>query len=66
MPGNQMDIGTHTAKLRNDLTPELKDKEQREWRGDELMSEEQARRLREVSRKRNLKNMKRLGGKLLP
>lgn len=54
-------IGEHSAKLQNDLTPELRDKEKREWKGSELMSEEQARRLREVSRKRNQKNIKRGG-----
>ncbi|HVT56031.1 MAG TPA: hypothetical protein VHD34_08285 [Xanthobacteraceae bacterium] len=66
MPDNQAQIGEQTAKLQNDLTPELRDKERREWRGGELMSEEQARRLREVSRKRNLKNLKRLGDKRVP
>lgn len=45
-------IGEHSAKLQNDLTPELREREKREWKGGELMSEEQARRLREVSRKR--------------
>ena len=66
MPDNHAQIGEQTAKLRNDLTPELRDKEKREWRGDELMSEEQARRLREVSRKRNLKNQRRMAAKRAP
>jgi hypothetical protein len=52
--------------LQNDLTPELREKEKRERQGDDLMSEDQARRLREVSRKRNLKNLKRMGDKRLP
>lgn len=54
-------IGEHSAKLQNDLTPELRDKEKREWKGSELMSEEQARRLREVSLKRAKKNAARQG-----
>ena len=45
-------IGEHSAKLQNDLTPELREREKREWKGSELMSEEQARRLREVSLKK--------------
>lgn len=63
MPDQNPRIGEHSAKLQNDLTPEMKDKEKGEWRGDELMSEEQARRLREVSRK---KNLKKYGDKRLP
>lgn len=63
MPDQNSRIGEHSAKLQNDLTPEMKDKEKGEWRGDELMSEEQARRLREVSRK---KNLKKYGDKRLP
>jgi hypothetical protein len=66
MPDNHAQIGEQTAKLQDDLTPELREKEQRDWRGGELRSEEQARRLREVSRKRNLKNLKRMGDKRLP
>jgi hypothetical protein len=66
MPENHPHIGEQTAKLQNDLTPELRDKERREWRGDELMSEEQARRLREVSKKRNLKIQRRMGAKRTP
>jgi hypothetical protein len=60
MPDNHAQIGEQTAKLQNDLTPELRGKEKRAWRGDELMSEEQAQRLREVSRKRNLKNQRKM------
>lgn len=56
-------IGEHSAKLQNDLTPEMKDKEKGEWRGGDLMSEEQARRLREISRK---KNLRKYGDKRLP
>jgi hypothetical protein len=66
MPDNHAQIGEQTAKLQNDLTPELLEKEKREWQGDDLMSADQARRLREVSRKRNLKNLKRMGDKRLP
>lgn len=66
MPENHARIGEQAAKLQDDLTPELREKEKREWRGGELMSEDQARRLRDVSRKRNLKNLKRLGDKRLP
>jgi hypothetical protein len=66
MPDNHAQIGEQTAKLQNDLTPELREKEKREWQGDDLMSADQARRLREVSRKRNLKNLKRMGDKRLP
>ena len=53
--------GEHPAKLQNDLTPELRDKEKREWKGSELMSEEQARRLREVSLKKAKKKARQLG-----
>lgn len=63
MPDQNPHIGEQTAKLQNDLTPEMKDKQNGEWRGGELMSEEQARRLREVSRK---KNLKKYGDKRLP
>ena len=66
MPDNHAQIGEQTAKLQNDLTPELRDKEKCEWRGGELMSEEQARRLREVSRKRNLKAQRRMAAKRAP
>lgn len=66
MPDNHAQIGDQTAKLQNDLTPELRDKEKREWRGDELMSEEQAQRLREVSRKRNMKNARRMAARRVP
>lgn len=66
MPENHPQIGEQAAKLQNDPTPELRDKEKREWRGDELMSEEQARRLREVSEKRNLKNQRRMAAKRAP
>ncbi|HWK88229.1 MAG TPA: hypothetical protein VNQ34_12085 [Xanthobacteraceae bacterium] len=54
-------IGEHSAKLQNDLTPELRDKERREWKGGELMSEEQARRLREVSLKKAKKKARQFG-----
>lgn len=54
-------IGEHSAKLQNDLTPELRDKEKREWKGSELMSEEQARRLHEVGLKRAKKLSARQG-----
>lgn len=63
MPGQNPHIGEHSAKLQNDLTPEMKDKHGGAWRGGELMSEEQARRLREVSKK---KNLKKYGDKWLP
>jgi hypothetical protein len=66
MPDNHAQIGEQTAKLQNDLTPELREKEKRERQGDDLKSEDQARRLREVSRKRNLKNLKRMGDKRVP
>lgn len=66
MAENHAQIGEQTAKLQNDLTPELRDKQRREWRGDELMSEEQAQRLREVSRKRNLKNARRMASRRAP
>jgi hypothetical protein len=56
MPDTSAHIGEAAKKLDNDLTPEIRDKQNREWKGDALMSEEQARRLREVSRKRNMKN----------
>lgn len=58
MPDTSAHIGEAAKKLDNDLTPEIKDKQNREWKGDALMSEEQARRLREVSRKKNLKKIK--------
>ncbi len=54
-------IGEASAKLQNDLTPELRDKEKREWKGSDLMSEEQARRLHEVSLKRAKKMNARQG-----
>lgn len=57
MPEDNTLIGQHSAKLPNDLTPGTKDKENGEWRGGELMSEEQARRLREVSKKKNLRKL---------
>ena len=63
MPDQNPRIGEHSAKLQNDLTTEIKDKEKGEWRGGELMSEEQARRLRQVSKK---KNLKKYGDKRLP
>lgn len=66
MPDNHAQIGEHSRKLQNDLTPELRDKEKREWKGGELMSEEQARRLREVSRKKNRKNAKSPRDRRLP
>lgn len=53
-------IGEHSAKLQNDLTPELRDKEKREWKGSELMSEEQARRLHEVSLKKAKKKARQM------
>ncbi len=46
MPDANTQIGEHSPKLQNDPAPEIKDKENGEWHGDELMSEEQARRLR--------------------
>jgi hypothetical protein len=55
------EIGEHSAKLQNDLTPELRDKEKREWKGSELMSEEQARRLHEVSLKKAKKKARQSG-----
>jgi hypothetical protein len=54
-------IGEHSAKLQNDLTPELRDKQKRQWKGSELMSEEQARRLHEVSLKKAKKKTRQLG-----
>ncbi|HWK01239.1 MAG TPA: hypothetical protein VNR41_11090 [Xanthobacteraceae bacterium] len=58
---DEKQIGEHSAKLQNDLTPELRDKERREWKGGDLMSEEQARRLREVSLKKAKKKTRQPG-----
>ncbi len=57
MPEDNALIGQHAEKLPNDLTPGMRDKENGKWRGGELMSEEQAQRLREVSKKMNLKKL---------
>jgi hypothetical protein len=61
MSGNYAQIGEQMAKLQTERSPELRNQEEkREWHGDELMSEGQARRLREVSRKRNLKMQRKM------
>lgn len=59
MPDTSANIGEAAKKLDNDLTPEIRDKQNREWKGEALMSEEQARRLREVSLKKSLKQRNR-------
>lgn len=61
MSGNYAQTGEQTAKFQSERAPEMRNQEEkREWHGDELMSEEQARRLREVSRKRNLKMQRKM------